>query len=75
MAHRVRGLDLRALLLAVKTWEDTPAEVEARLMLGSSPEAAPTRLREARELLDRGFREIAGWFRDQGTEWVQRYGS
>ena len=75
LAHRVRGGDLRALLLAVKTWEDTPAEVEARLMVGASPEALPARLLQAREVLDRGFREIAGWFRDQGPEWVQRYGS
>ena len=48
LAHRVRGRDLRALLLAVKTWEDAPAEVEARLMLGSSPEAFPARFLQAR---------------------------
>jgi hypothetical protein len=73
LAHRVRGRDLRALLLAVKTWEDTPEEVEARLMLGSAPEALPAGLSAARRVLDRGFREIAGWFRDQGPEWVQDY--
>ena len=75
LAHRVRGRDLRALLLAAKSWEETPAEVEARLMLGSAPEAFPGRLAAARRVLDRGFGEIAGWFRDQGPEWVQRYGS
>jgi hypothetical protein len=73
LTHRVRGRDLRALLLAAKTWEDTPAEVEARLMVGASPEAFPARLREARAVLDRGFREIAGWFRDKGPEWVLAY--
>jgi hypothetical protein len=73
LMHRVRGRDLRALLLAVKTWEDAPAEVEARLMLGASPEALPARLREARAVLDRGFGEIAGWFRDKGPEWVLAY--
>ena len=73
LAHRVRGRDLRALLLAVKTWEEAPAEVEARLMLGSSPEALPARLNEARQVLDRGFREISGWLRDKGPEWVQGY--
>jgi hypothetical protein len=73
LTHRVRGRDLRALLLAVKTWEDAPAEVEARLMLGASPEALPARLREARAVLDRGFGEIAGWFRDKGPEWVLAY--
>ena len=73
LAHRVRGRDLRALLLAAKSWEETPAAVEARLMVGSAPEAFPGRLAAARRVLDRGFREIAGWFRDQGPEWVQAY--
>jgi 7-cyano-7-deazaguanine synthase in queuosine biosynthesis len=75
LAHRVRGRDLRALLLAVKTWEEAPAEVEARLMVGSAPEAFMGRLAAARRVLDRGFWEIAGWLRDQGPEWVQGYGS
>ena len=73
LAHRVRGRDLRALLLAAKTWEEAPAEVEARLMVGSVPEAFTGRLASARGVLDRGFGEIAGWLRDQGPEWVQRY--
>ena len=59
----------------MKTWEEAPAEVEARLMLGSAPEALPGRLAAARQVLDRGFREIAGWLRDKGPEWVQGYGS
>jgi hypothetical protein len=74
LAHRVRGLDLRALLIAAKSWEETPAEVEARLMVGSNPETIPARLAAARRVLDRGFGEIAGWLRDKGPEWVQRYG-
>lgn len=74
LAHRVRGRDLRALLLAVKTWEDAPEDVEARLTLGASPEALPVRLAAARQVLDRGFREIADWFRDQEPEWVKSYG-
>jgi 7-cyano-7-deazaguanine synthase in queuosine biosynthesis len=71
--HRVRGRDLRALLLAAKSWEETPAAVEARLMLGSTPEAVAARLAAARRVLDRGFHEIAGWLKDQGSEWVGRY--
>jgi 7-cyano-7-deazaguanine synthase in queuosine biosynthesis len=70
LAHRVRGRDLRALLLAVNTWENAPAEVAARLMVDSTPEALPARLAAARQVLNRGFREIAQWFRDQGPEWV-----
>jgi hypothetical protein len=75
LAHRVRGRDLRALLVAVKTWEDAPAEVEARLIVGSALEALPASLAAARRVLDRGFREIAGWLRDKGPEWVKGYGS
>jgi hypothetical protein len=74
LAHRVRGRDLRALLLAAKSWEETPAEVEARLMLGSTPEAVTARLASAHRVLDRGFGEITGWLRDQGPEWVRGYG-
>jgi 7-cyano-7-deazaguanine synthase in queuosine biosynthesis len=73
LAHRVRGRDLRALLVAVKTWEDTPAEVEARLRLGASAKAIPAQFLQARRLLDRGFQEIAGFFRDKGPEWLQGY--
>src|SRR3989339_792892 len=71
LAHRVRGRDLRALLLAVKTWEEAPAEVESRLMVGSAPEAIPARLTAARRVLDRGFGETAAWFRDKGPEWMR----
>jgi 7-cyano-7-deazaguanine synthase in queuosine biosynthesis len=74
LAHRVRGRDLRALLLAVSTWEESPAEIEARLMLAVDPEALPALLAAARQVLDRGFGEIAGWLRDQGPEWAQGYG-
>jgi 7-cyano-7-deazaguanine synthase in queuosine biosynthesis len=75
LAHRVRGRDLRALLLAAKTWEETPADVEARLMLGASTETVAARFLEAHRVLDRGFREISGFFRDKGPEWVQEYGN
>jgi hypothetical protein len=75
LGHRVRGRDLRALLVAVQTWEEAPAEIEARLLLGAAPGAFPARLAAARRVLDRGFREIAGWLRDQGPERVQGYGS
>ena len=71
LAHRVRGRDLRALRLAVRTWEEAPAEVEARLMVGAAPETLPARLAAAHRVLDRGFREIAGWLRDQGAGWVE----
>jgi 7-cyano-7-deazaguanine synthase in queuosine biosynthesis len=73
LAHRVRGGDLRALLLAVKTWEEIPEDMEARLMLGASPEALAKRLPQARQVLVKGFREIAAWLRNKGPGWVQAY--
>ncbi len=66
LTHRVRGGDLRALLAAVQTWEEAPAEVEARLVVGSGPETLAASLAAARGVLDRGFGEIAGWLRDKG---------
>jgi 7-cyano-7-deazaguanine synthase in queuosine biosynthesis len=73
LTHRARGRDLRALLLAVQTWEDAPEEVEARLLWGGSPETLPGRLAAARQVLDRGFRELARWLRDQGSNRVEAY--
>jgi hypothetical protein len=57
----------------VLTWKESPAEVEARLMLGSSPEAMPGRFRAARDLLARGFKEIGNFFRARESAWVQEY--
>src|SRR5208337_3998352 len=37
LRHRTRGRDLRALLLALKTWEESPGKILARLWLGESP--------------------------------------
>jgi hypothetical protein len=44
-------------------------------MVGSAPEGIPTRLAAARRVLDQGFGEIAGWFRDKGPEWIKGYWS
>jgi len=73
LAHRVRGGDLRALLCAAKTWEEAPEDVEARLMLGGTPEGLAKRFPQARRVLGRGFQEIAGWLRDKGPGWVKAY--
>ena len=75
LAHRVRGRDLRALLLAVRTWEEAPAQIEARLILGAAPEAMPARWAQARQVLERGFKEIGSWLRDKGPEWIKAYES
>jgi 7-cyano-7-deazaguanine synthase in queuosine biosynthesis len=75
LAHRVRGRDLRALLAARRTWEEAPAEVEARLVLGGAGATLPARLAAARRVLDRGFGEMAAWLKDRGPEWVKDYGN
>jgi 7-cyano-7-deazaguanine synthase in queuosine biosynthesis len=73
LRHRVKGRDLRALLLALKTWEATPAEMEARLWLGGTPAELPARHRQARTVLTAGFQEVAQFFREKGPEWLQAY--
>jgi len=73
LAHRLRGRDLRALLLALKTWQKSPRELEARVWLGESAQAAAQLYPWARQVLTMGFREIARFFTDQGPEWLQAY--
>jgi 7-cyano-7-deazaguanine synthase in queuosine biosynthesis len=74
LRHRTRGRDLRALLLALKTWEESPAEILARLWLGESPAAAAARGAPAQAVLTQGFQEIGQFFRDKGPEWIRAYG-
>jgi 7-cyano-7-deazaguanine synthase in queuosine biosynthesis len=73
LRHRVRGRDLRALLLALKTWEENPGEVTARLWLGETPAAIRVRHAEAQTVLTAGFQEVAKFFQDQGPGWVGAY--
>ncbi|MDI6852850.1 MAG: hypothetical protein QME75_04500 [Deltaproteobacteria bacterium] len=61
--HRVKGSDLRALLIALKTWETAPQEVESRLWLEGKMAASTDFLSEARHLLEAGFQEVADFFR------------
>ena len=74
LTHRTRGRDLRALLLALKTWEDSPAEILARLWLGDTPASAAARSAPAQAVLAKGFQEIGKFFRDKGAEWIKAYG-
>jgi 7-cyano-7-deazaguanine synthase in queuosine biosynthesis len=73
LRHRIRGRDLRALLLAVKTWEDSPEEIASRLWLAGPPEQLAAASRQAREVMERGFRELGRFFRDKEPEWVRAY--
>jgi len=73
LSHRTKGRDLRALLLALKTWEESPAELSARLWLGESASETLARLPQARKVLAVGFREIGTFFAAKGPEWVKAY--
>jgi 7-cyano-7-deazaguanine synthase in queuosine biosynthesis len=72
LRHRTRGRDLRALLLALRTWEDAPGEVAARLYWGE-PEQDLSWYASAQILLASGFREIAQFFRDRGPVWIKNF--
>ena len=74
LSHRTRGRDLRALLLALKTWEEAPRELETRLYLGESVTGIVEGYPTARRLLGAGFQEIARFFGDKGPERVKAYG-
>jgi 7-cyano-7-deazaguanine synthase in queuosine biosynthesis len=73
LSHRQKGCDLRALLLALKTWAETPHQVEARLWLGVPPSEVPLRYYPAKRLLTNGFQEIAQLFQDKGPPWIRDY--
>ncbi|MBM4295691.1 MAG: hypothetical protein FJ126_12425 [Deltaproteobacteria bacterium] len=73
LRHRTRGRDLRALLLARRTWEDAPREVAARLYLGEPGGNQALGYETAQDLLAAGFQEVAEFFRDKGPEWIMDY--
>ncbi|MGB9293893.1 MAG: hypothetical protein WCB64_11345, partial [Desulfobaccales bacterium] len=74
LRHRTRGQDLRALVLALRTWEESPAEILARLWLGENPAEAAARAAPAQAVLAHGFQEIGQFFRDKGPQWIKDYG-
>jgi 7-cyano-7-deazaguanine synthase in queuosine biosynthesis len=73
MRHRVKGRNLRALCLALKTWQETPQEMLARLWFPGSPEEISRQAAAAQRLLEAGFGDIARWFRDQGSEEIKEF--
>jgi 7-cyano-7-deazaguanine synthase in queuosine biosynthesis len=73
LRHRIRGRDLRALLLALRTWEETPEEVAARLWPAAPSEDLAALSGQAREVLPRGFGELGRFFREKGPQWVRAY--
>lgn len=73
LPHRVKGSDLRALLLALKTWEETPRDLEARLWLGSPTAELAEGRTAAFSVLGQGFEEIGAWVKDKGGERIAAY--
>ncbi len=73
LRHRVRGRDLRALLLALKTWEEAPRDIEGRIHWGEPGPGFTQRYGETRQLLASGFREIGQFFQDKGTNPLKAY--
>ena len=70
---RTKGQDLRALLLALDTWQTAPQELTDRLWLGDDPARIPERLAWARRLLQSGCTELGHWLRGQGGAGISEY--
>lgn len=69
---RVTGADLRALLLALETWQSRPETILARVI----PPADPGReaiWEQLKRLLTAGFGEVAALLRKRGGPWLWQY--
>jgi len=73
LRDRNRGRDLRALLLALGTWEEAPQEVEARVHWGEPGPGFPQKYVETKELLASGFQEIGRFFQEKGADLLRAY--
>lgn len=73
LRHRVKGQDLRALCLAVRTWHETPEEVLSRLCWAGDGQDHSTCLPAVRRLLEAGFREIAAWLKERGSPEIRDF--
>lgn len=71
--HRVKGRNLRALCLALKTWEHSHQEIFSRLWLATEPAQISERLATAQRLLEAGFAEFSRWLEDQGGEGIKEF--
>ena len=73
LRHRVKGGHLRSLCLALKTWEEHPREILARLFWNGEPGVLSPHLTAARRLLGAGFGEIAQWLYDRGSTDIKKF--
>jgi 7-cyano-7-deazaguanine synthase in queuosine biosynthesis len=73
LRHRVRGRNLRALLLALRTWEEAPREVESRIYWGEPGPKLARQYAATRRLLASGFQEIGQLFQDKGADLLKAF--
>ncbi len=73
LRHRVRGRDLRSLLLAWRTWEESPREMVSRVHWGEPGPGLARKYAETRQLLAAGFQEIGQFFQDKGSDFLKAY--
>jgi 7-cyano-7-deazaguanine synthase in queuosine biosynthesis len=71
--HRVKGRNLRALCLALQTWQENPQDFLSRLWLGTKPQEISERFATAQRLLKAGFAEFAQWIEDQGGTGIKKF--
>jgi 7-cyano-7-deazaguanine synthase in queuosine biosynthesis len=73
LVHRVKGRDLRALLLALKTWEVSPQRLENRVYMGGLGCGWSEKYAEIKRLLAEGFSEFQMFFQAKGSESIKSY--
>ncbi|MEW6387752.1 MAG: Qat anti-phage system QueC-like protein QatC, partial [Thermodesulfobacteriota bacterium] len=73
LRQRVQGSDLRALLLGWQTWEASPQEMEARLLLAGAPTTLPEQWTAAHRVLSAGFEEIGHLLQDKAPKLIKAY--
>ncbi len=73
LRHRVKGSDLRAVGLALKTWEENPQEILSRMWFGAEPQEISRRAATAKRLLEAGFTEFAEWINNEGGTGIREF--
>lgn len=74
LRHRVKGRHLRAVCLALKTWQENPRELLARLHLGrGEPQDLVAQTVAAGRVLEAGLAELEAWVWEQGKGVIQEF--
>ncbi len=74
LRHRVKGRHLRAVCLALKTWQENPRGLLARLHLGrGEPQELAAQTSAATRVLKAGLAELEAWIREQGKGVIEDF--